>query len=87
MQFRRKEWTTNGADPTTVVEWKAEAVTLVEFQGVIGVELVPVNSITDRFENYPKDARDRIQALGEALHKALESSYQAQQNVYENDDL
>lgn len=35
--WKRREFTTKGADPTTVVEWSKDGITLQEFQNVYSV--------------------------------------------------
>lgn len=76
-QWTRKEFTTCGADPTVVVEWSCNGITITEFQNVYRVE-------TD--DTWMEPLCGAAMLMGEELHKSLEAAWQAKQDAVENFD-
>lgn len=67
--WARKEYTTKGADPTTVVEWRANGIMIQEFQTVYRI------FVDDA------DWDDEMARKGaESIHKQLEGDFQRSQD-------
>jgi len=74
LNLKRREFTTNGPDPTVVVEYedKKAGVRITEFQGVYTV---------DRPDQDTHDPRKIISMLAEELHRTLEEAHEVLQSM------
>jgi hypothetical protein len=72
MNWIRKSYVTCGSDPTEVVEWASDLLTITEFQQVYDVEYAkPIQSSLEEV----------ISTLGEALHEALEHVHDLEREI------
>lgn len=71
--FKRKEWTTQGADPTTVVQWTGGGDwVLTEFQNVYQIDFQ--GELINEISSVPLE--EKVHQLGRLLHQTLEAQYQ-----------
>ena len=80
MAWTRKAYTTQGPDPTAVVEWTNGRVTITEFQAVYQVDDGAQRECTDCTNE------SLIDHLGEELHKALEHNFHNELELEVNED-
>jgi hypothetical protein len=71
--WKRTEQVVDKADPTAVVFWQKEDLSISEFQGIY----------TTRREGIQADRLSTIAELGEELHKALEHGWHLEQEANE----
>ena len=80
-QWKRKEFTTRGADPTTVVEWDNGKFMIQEFQNVY-----TVRETLAHVPAFLSTASGPLAALGEELHKQLENQWETVQRAGKEDE-
>jgi hypothetical protein len=78
--WKRREFTTHGADPTTVVEWFNGTFKITEFQGMYQVE-------EKKGQGNYLTSDGPVMELGKELHEQLEDQWQEDVHSRSDSDI